>query len=52
MSPEVWRLHGPAVYTVTVEASTVLAYVNERQEDEYLLWPHGLPTPRRVRGRS
>lgn len=45
-----WGLHDPAVYTVTVQESTVLAYVVERNEDEYLLWPYGLPRPRRVRG--
>jgi len=45
-------LHDPAVYTVTLPKSTVLAYVDERKEDEYLLWPYGLPRPRRVRGRA
>jgi hypothetical protein len=43
-------LHDPAVYTVTVPKNTVLSYVDQRKEDEYLLWSYGLPTPKRVRG--
>ncbi len=46
------NLHNPAVYTVTVPKSTVLAYVDKRKEDEYLLWPYSLPRPRRVRGQG
>jgi hypothetical protein len=31
-------LGDPAVYTVTVAASAVLAYVTDRSEDDYLVW--------------
>jgi hypothetical protein len=47
-----WDLHDPAVYTVTVSKSTLLSYLDQRKEDEYLLWPYGLPRPRRVRGQG
>jgi hypothetical protein len=35
-------LHDPAVYTITVGEESILAYVNERQEEEFIVDPLAL----------
>jgi hypothetical protein len=41
-------LPDPAVYQLPVASVAILAYSNDRREEEYLLWPVFRPRPRRL----
>jgi hypothetical protein len=43
-----WGLYDPAVYQLTVDESSILAYVNHRQEDEFIIVPSASMKPDRI----
>jgi hypothetical protein len=45
---QAFRLHDPAIYQVTVCADVVVAFNNERSEQEFIVFPSKLPRPVRL----